>query len=452
MNQVDVMSSSFLPMNLHTDYPVIERAEGRHMYATDGRVFLDGASGGVGAVNIGHAVPEVLAAIAEQSQKVCHANGSLFLNTAALELADLIVKEFAPAHVNKVYFVSTGTEATELCVKFARVYHLYKGQPERSKIISRWSGYHGSSLAALSFSGRTSRRADFQPYYFPSVRIRPAYHFRDGRGMGEEEYAQVCARDLEEAIVREVPETVSCFIAEPVVNTMGACPAPAGYFELVREICDRYDVIMIADEVVTGYGRTGRSFGMDHWNTVPDLIACGKGLSGGYSPIACALVHDKIWEVLRNHPSGNTVVGYTHAANPLSAATASAVLRYILDNDLVTRSATIGERLLGLLRDRLGDHPHIGDIRGRGCHMALEFVTDRESLDTYPEHVNKAGEVYAACMAEGLNLCPVHGDADGLRGDSIIIKPAFTFTDSELDELVDKLAAGIDSVSWGSDS
>ena len=452
MDQVDLMSSSLLPMNLNTDYPVIVRAEGRHLYAADGRVYLDGASGGVGAVNIGHAVPEVLAAIAEQSQKVCHANASLFMNAAALELAELIVQEFAPEQMNKVYFVSTGTEATELCVKFARVYHLYQGHPERSKIISRWSGYHGSSLAALSFSGRTSRRTDFQPYYFPSIRIRPAYHFRDGRGMSEEAYAQVCARDLEDAIVREVPETVSCFIAEPFVNTMGACPAPADYFELVREICDRYGVLMISDEVVTGYGRTGQRFGIDHWNTVPDLIACGKGLSGGYSPIACAIVHDKIWDVLKSHPSGNTVAGYTHAANPLSAATAKAVLRYIFDHDLVTRSAQIGEHLQGLLRHRLGDHPHVGDIRGRGCHMALEFVTDRDSLGCYPENVNKAGEVYTACMAEGLNLCPVHGDADGLRGDSIIVKPAFTFTDAELDELVDKLVAGIERVRWQVDS
>ena len=448
MGEVDLMSSSFLPMNLHTDYPVVVRAEGRHLYAADGRVFLDGASGGVGAANIGHGVPEVLAAMAAQSQKVCHANASLFLNTAALELAELIVQEFAPAGMRKVYFVSTGTEATELCVKLARVHHLHKGHPERCKIISRWSGYHGSSLAALSFSGRTSRRAEFHPYYFPSTRIRPAYYFREGRGMSEGEYAELCARDLEDAIRREVPETVSCFIAEPLVNTMGACPAPVGYFEQVREICDRYDVIMIADEVVTGYGRTGRSFGIDHWDTVPDLIACGKGLSGGYSPIACAIVHDRIWDVLKSHPSGNTVVGYTHAANPLSAATATAVLRYILDNELVARSAQTGERLMSLLRQRLGDHPHVGDIRGKGSHLALEFVTDRESLGTYPADANKAGEVYAACMAEGLNLCPVHGDADGLRGDSIIIKPAFTITPDEVDDLVEKLTAAISRVQW----
>ena len=438
----------YLPMNLKTDYPVIVRAEGRYLYADDGRVFLDGASGGVGAVNIGHAVPEILEAIARQSARVCHANASLFMNDAALELASTIATRFAPDGMGKVYFVSTGTEATELCVKFARTYHLYKGRPERFKIVSRWSGYHGSSLAAMSYSGRSSRRAEFHPYYFPAARIKPAYYFRDGGGMSEEAYSRLCADDLEDAILREGPESVSCFIAEPLVNTMGACPAPAGYFQRIREICDRYDVIMIADEVVTGFGRTGRNFGIDHWDVSPDLIACGKGLSGGYSPIACAILHDKVCDVLEDHPSGNTVIGYTHAANPLSAATASAVLTYILDGDLVQRSADNGTLMMSLARQRLGGHPHVGDIRGKGSHIAIEFVVDRDTLEMYPADVNKAGEVYAACMERGLNLCPVHGDADGQRGDSIIIKPAFTILEGELDELFEKLSLAVDDISW----
>ncbi len=443
-----VTTHHFLPMQLKMEFPVIVRGEGRYLYAADGRVFLDGASGGVGAVNIGHGVREVLEAIAEQSKKLCHANASLFLNERALELADLIIEHFAPDPMEKVYFVSTGTEATELCIKLARVYHLYRGEPERFKIISRWSGYHGSSLAALSYSGRSSRRTDFHPYYFPATRIRPAYFFRDGRGMTEEEYSRACADDLEDAIRREGPATVSCFIAEALVNTMGACPAPEGYFQRIREICDRYGVLMIMDEVVTGFGRTGKSFGIDHWEVTPDLIACGKGLSGGYSPLACAIIHDKIWKILKSHPSGNTVVGYTHAANPLSTATSQAVLRYILDHDLVPRSANVGQKMMQMARERLGAHPHVGDIRGKGMHMAVEFVKDRETLDMYPAEVNKSMEVYEACMAEGLNLCPVHGDSDGLCGDSVIIKPAFTILDSELEELFDKLERALGRVRW----
>ena len=435
-------------MNFKTNYPVIVRAEGRRLYAADGKQYLDGASGGVGAVNIGHAVPEILDAMAEQSRKLCHANCTLFANEPQRELADLIIERFAPEGMEKVYFVSTGTEATEFCIKMARLYHLLQGRPERFKIISRWSGYHGSSLAALSYSGRSSRRGPFHPYYFPVTRIKSAYYLREGRGMSEEEYSRRVADELEDTIRREGPETVSCFIAEPLVNTMGACPAPAGYFERIREICDRYNVVLAVDEVVTGFGRTGKNFGIDHWGVCPDLMACGKGISGGYTPIACAIVSNKIWETLQNEPSGNTVVGYTHGGNPLSCATALAVLKYVLTNDLVHRSARMGERLMEKARARLGDNPHIGDIRGKGLHMAIEFVKDRQTLEMYPASVNKSEEVYDRCMANGLSLYPVHGDSDGLQGDSVIIKPAFTILAEEVDELVDKLQQALGEVSW----
>ena len=439
----------FLPMNLKRDYPVIVRAEGRRLFAADGKEYLDGASGGVGAANIGHGVPKVLDAIREQSLKVCHANSTLFMNESQLALADLIIDDFAPKGMEKVYFVSTGTEATELCIKFARLYHLHQGRPQRFKIISRWSGYHGSSLAALSYSGRSSRRHHFDPYYFPTARIKAAYYFREGRNMPEEEYSRLCADELEDAIRREGPDTISCFIAEPLVNTMGACPAPVGYFERIREICNRYDVLMIVDEVVTGFGRTGKNFGIDHWNVSPDLIACGKGLSGGYSPLACGIVAEKIWKVFKNgDPSGNTVLGYTHAGNPLSTATGVAVLSYIRNNGLVERSAEMGQVMMEKAESRLGSHPHVGDLRGKGLHMAVELVKDRDTLEMYPAEVNKSEEAYDRCMENGLNLCPVHGDADGARGDCLIIKPAFTVLEEELDELFDKLEKSLNEVQW----
>jgi adenosylmethionine-8-amino-7-oxononanoate aminotransferase len=229
---------------------------------------------------------------------------------------------------------------------------------------------------------------------------------------------------------------------------MGACPAPVGYFERIREICDRYDVILVVDEVVTGFGRTGKNFGIDHWNVCPDLIACGKGISSGYTPLACAILSNKIWQTLKKDPSGKTVVGYSHSGNPLSCATSLAVLKYILKNDLVNRSARMGEKMMKQARERLGDHPHVGDIRGKGLHMAIEFVKDRESLEMYPPDVNKSEEVYERCMTNGLNLCPVHGDSDGLQGDSIIIKPAFTVLDEEVDELFDKLQKALNEVTW----
>ena len=448
MATMNASEGHFLPMNRLQDYPLIVRAAGRRLYAADGREYLDGASGGVGAANIGHGVPEVLAAIAEQSRTLCHANASLFLNRPALELADLVIEHFAPPGLERVYFVSTGTEANELCIKLARVCHLNRGEPLRHKIITRWGGYHGSSLATLAYGGRSSRRRQFDPYFFPATRIAPAYHLRHGAGLSEEEYAAVAAAALEDAIVREGPETVSCFVAEPLVNTMGACPAPAGYFQQVRAICDRYGVLLICDEVVTGFGRTGCNFGIDHWQVSPDLIACGKGISGGYSPLACAIVGARVWEALESDPSGATVVGHTHAANPLSAAIGRAVLRYILDYDLVRCSAELGRMLLARLQAVLGDHPHVGDIRGKGLHLALELVADRETLAPWPAECNMAQRAYQACMDNGLNLCPVHGDSDGLRGDSLIIKPPFTSTPAELEELVAKLTSALKQLDW----
>ena len=199
---------------------------------------------------------------------------------------------------------------------------------------------------------------------------------------------------------------------------------------------------------MTGFGRTGRNFGIDHWDVCPDLIACGKGIAGGYSPLAAALIHERIWQVLERRASGATAVGYTHAANPLSAATSHAVLSYIANHRLVERSVRMGRTMIQMAKERLGHHPHVGDIRGKGLHMAVEFVCDKATCQSYSANVDKAGQIYATCMQEGLNLCPVHGDADGLCGDSLIIKPAFTLLVGELAELFDKFERALALVEW----
>ncbi|MCI0718287.1 MAG: aminotransferase class III-fold pyridoxal phosphate-dependent enzyme, partial [Acidobacteria bacterium] len=199
---------------------------------------------------------------------------------------------------------------------------------------------------------------------------------------------------------------------------------------------------------VTGFGRTGQNFGIDHWGVSPDLVACGKGLSGGYAPLACAIISAKVSQVLEQNPSGNTVNGYTHAGNPLSTATGLAVLTYILKNDLVRRSARMGQILMEQAKQRLAAHPHVGDIRGKGLHLAIEFVKNRGSLEMYPSEINKAEEVHERCLENGLSLCPVHGDGDGLSGDSVIIKPAFTILQEEIDELLNKLEVALSEVEW----
>ncbi len=437
-----------LAMNLNQLYPLVVRGEGRRLYCANGASLLDGTSGGVGAAILGHGVPEIVEAMHAQALKLCHANASLTLNEPAIQLADLLIETFAPTGMEKVYFVSTGTEATELCVKLARLYHLIRGKAGKASVICRWGGYHGSSLAALSFGGRSSRRGSYYPYYFPVSHVPPVYYLRYGKGRTEQEYSEACADDLEDTIRHLGPESVSCFISEAFVNTMGACPAPPGYYNRVREICDRYDVVMILDEVVTGFGRTGANFAIDHWGVCPDLIACGKGLSAGYTPLACAIVNRNIWDALSRNPLGTTVAGYTHAANPLSTAVGLAVVNHLIANRLVERGASTGEKMFAALREALRDHPHVGDIRGRGFFAAVELVRERDTLQMYPTDLNVAEKVFEACLKEGLLVYPAHGDSDGICGDSVIIKPALTITMPELEELVGKLGNALRKVAW----
>jgi len=430
---VRLKESPLLPQDLDRDYPLIVRGEGCYLVDDRGRRYLDGAAGGVSACCIGHGVSAIAEAMATQARKLAFAHLSLFANEPELELARELV-DFAPRGISRAYFVSTGTEATELCVKLARAYHRALGSESRVKVIARWRGYHGSSLGALAYSGRSSRRRELAPYFFPAVLVPPPYCYRCPLGKSYPECGTACAWELERAIKQEGPDTVSLFIAEPLINTIAAATPPPEYFPIVREICDRYGVLFAVDEVITGFGRTGRNFAVEHWGVTPDLMACGKGIAGGYAPLAAALIGDKVTSALLDK-GGATIPGYTYAANPLSCSAGLAVLRHIRANSLVDKGRQAGEVLQREARALL-DRPLVGDVRGKGLMLGVELVADKKTRAIFPRSAKVSEKVHAACWERGLSYCPLAGDADGVSGDMASIGPALILSEAQARDLV----------------
>ena len=429
----DLSNSSYLPQNLSREYPLIVRGEGCYLIDEEGKRYLDGAAGGVSACCIGHGVTAVADAIAEQARKLAFAHLSMFTNEPQLKLAEEIVR-FGPPGMARAYFVSTGTEATELCVKLARVYHLARGKERKTRVIGRWRGYHGSSLGALSYSGRSSRRGELLPYFFPATLISPPYCYRCPWGRSYPDCGIMCAWEVERAIKQEGPDTVSLFIAEPIINTLGAAAAPPEYFPIVREICDKYDVLMALDEVITGFGRTGRNFAIEHWGGTTDFIAMGKGIAGGYAPLAGTLISEKVNAVIQKQ-GGPTVPGYTYAGNPISCSAGLAVLRYIQEHDLVSKARDTGEVLQEEAK-KLLEVPLIGDVRGKGLMLGVELVADKETKEPFPRSAQISEKVHAECWKRGLSYCPLAGDADGVSGDAASIGPALIVTEDQGRDLV----------------
>ena len=324
------------------DWPLIVRGAGALVFDAEGRSIVDGASGGVCVVNVGHGVREIPDAMAEQAKKIAFAFAGAVDNPAERELAGRLAA-LAPGALNRVFFLNTGSEATETAVKLARHYFLETGKPEKHKVIGRLHSYHGSSFGALSYGGRMDRRKAYGPYLWDHPKIEPCYCYRCPFGKVPETCDVPCADDLDRAIREAGPETVAAFVAEPVVSTpiAGAAPPP-DYFPRIREICDAHDVMFIADEVVTGFGRTGRMFGLDHWNVAPDFLCIGKGMSGGYAPLAATIVHEKVFEAIAGG-SGVAPIGFSYGGNPVSCAAGLAALDYIEAHDLVARAARMGE-------------------------------------------------------------------------------------------------------------
>ena len=424
---------------LDHDYPRAVTGRGSWIYDSEGRAYLD-ASGGAAVSCLGHGDRRVAQAIRRQLDSLAYTHTSFFTTDVAEELADRL-SNAAPGGPWRVFFVSGGSEATEAALKLARQIQVERGQASRDHFVSRNFSYHGNTLGALSVGGHLGRRRLYGPILPPNVRhIPPVYAYRHQRpDETAEAYGLRMARTLEDTIIDTGPARVIAFIAETVVGaTLGAVPATPGYFREIRSICDRHGVLMILDEVMCGMARCGTRFAFEQEGVVPDMITLAKGLGAGYQPIGALMVSERIVEELERG-SGAFQHGHTYVGHAVACAAALAVQEIIEQEGLVERVARIGEVLAERLRDRFGNHLHVGDIRGRGLMQALELVEDRADKRPFPAATKLWSRVKAAAMAEGLICYPSGGTADGTDGDHVLIAPPYTISAGEIDELVRRL-------------
>ena len=433
---MDREETNVIHRDLQRTYPELVRGEGIYLFDVEGNRYIDGSGGSAAVTSIGHGVDEVVQAISRQAQALAYGPTHAFTTEAIETCARLIVEAFAPPGFERVWFVSGGSEATENAVKMAIQYHRERGNGTKQIVISRWGSYHGSTLGALAWSGNAARRRPYLGVLPRSEHIPACFPYRCAANGACPPCDLSCAGHLERAIRQLGPENVAAFIAEPVVGaTLAAAPATRGYPQAIRDICDRYEVLFIADEVMSGFGRTGRNFAVDHWGVVPDLIACAKGISGGYAPLGAVLAKPEFVAEVRRRGS-SFVIGHTSAGNPLSCAAGAAVLRYVLDHDLVRNAAQVGAYFLDRLRALQDRHPMIGDVRGMGLLLGVELVQDRATKAPFPPQCNVAKRVGAATMARGLVSYPGTGTVDGVMGDHLLFAPPLTITCSQVDEVI----------------
>lgn len=427
---------------LTTDYPTAVKGEGVYIFDSTGKKYLD--AGGAAVSCLGHSNAAVADAIRGQLDKIAFAHSGFFTNSAMEELADFLIAR-APGDLDKVYFVSGGSEAVEAALKLARQYFLEKGQSSRTRFISRRQSYHGNTLGALSAGGNEWRREPYAPMLMPVELLSPCYAYREKReGESEFEFGQRAANELETAILKAGPETICGFICEPVVGaTLGAVPAVEGYFKRIREICDTYGVLLILDEVMCGMGRTGTLFAVDQEGIAPDILVTAKALGAGYQPIGAMLATKEIFETIKSG-SGFFQNGHTYMGHPLACAASLAVQKYIEENDLLSNVVARGAELTGALTAKFGQHPNVGDIRGRGLFIGLELVSDRASKVPFDPSKKIHARTKAAALDEGLMCYPMGGTIDGRRGDHILLAPPFITTSDQVHEIVDKLGRALD--------
>ena len=421
--------------------PVAVRAEGSTIHAADGRSYLDAAGGAI-VVNVGHGRASIAAAMAAQAGRLAYAHGSAF-TTEPVEAYATEIGPYLPVDRPAVYPVSGGSEAIETALKLARAYHLSRGQSDRWIVISRWGSYHGNTLGALDLSGRKALRRPYEGWLGRFRHVSAAYPYRAGEPGSEALGDPVeLAAELERTIQAAGPDTVAAFVAEPIVGaTLAAAVPPDGYWPAIAEVCRRHGVLLIADEVMTGFGRTGTWFGLDHWGVRADILVAAKGATSGYWPFGFVAVSGEIHETVTSGTGFTHGFTYSHA--PVGAAVAREVLRILIDEDLVARSAAQGRSLRELLSTRLSDDPNVGDVRGRGLLMGLELVQDREDKRPFPRAERVTEAVVRKCRERGVLVYSGTGLANGTDGDSILLGPPFVVTDGELEQIVDVVAASI---------
>ncbi|WP_342431974.1 aspartate aminotransferase family protein [Neobacillus sp. FSL H8-0543] len=432
------MERSFLikPV-LDETLPTIDYGKGVYLVDMEGKRYLDAASGAVTA-NIGHGVTEIIEAMQKQANRVSFVYRSQFTSEAAEKLAKKIA-ELTPGELNWCFFVNSGSEATETAMKMAIQYWQEKGIQTKTKVLSRWVSYHGITLGALSMSGHTSRRARFVPLLEDFPVIHPPYCYRCPYSLEAPSCGFLCAHELETAIKRIGANNIAAFIAEPVIGAAGgAITPPKDYFKVIKKICDDNDILFIADEVMTGFGRTGSMLAMEQWDVVPDIVALGKGMGAGYATIAAALASERVMEPILK---GSKIVmsGHTLSANPQSCAVSLAVLEYLEKNKIVKEVEWKSIYLIKQLENLKSQFTFIGDIRGKGLMLGIEFVENRETKTPFLRTSMVTSKLVEMAKKNGLLIYPAGAGIDGINGDSIIISPPLTITKQEMDELIQLL-------------
>jgi adenosylmethionine-8-amino-7-oxononanoate aminotransferase len=424
--------------------PRAARGEGVWIIGQDGKRWLD-ACGGAAVSCLGHGDPDVVAAITAQAATLAYAHTSFFTTDAAEDLADLLIED-APEGLSRVYFVCDGSEAIETALKMAHQYHRERGEPTRQHVIARHQSYHGNTLGALSAGGNAGRRAVYGGMMLPNTaHVDPCWAYRfQAQGESDEAYGARAAATLEAEILRLGPENVSCFLAETVVGaTLGCVPPAPGYFKAVRDICDRYGVLLILDEVMCGMGRTGTLHACEQEGIAPDIMTVAKGLGAGYVPLGAVLCSGAVFDAFAQG-SGAFMHGHTFVGHPVATASALAVQRAIRDRDLLANVRARGAQLRAGLEARFGDHPHVGDIRGRGLFHALEFVSDRALKTPFDPAQRLNQTLRAAAFQRGLMVYAMGGTLDGRRGDHLLLAPPYTVTEAGIDTILDLLQAALE--------
>jgi hypothetical protein len=424
------------------DPAVAVEAHGSTIIDADGHAYLDAAGGAV-VVNIGHGRREIAEAIADQVARVSYAHGSAFTNEP-LERYAAELGPHLPLQDPAIYPVSGGSEAMETALKLARASQLARGETDRWVVVARWSSYHGNTLGALDLSGRRPLRRPYEGWLGRFRHVSAAYPYRAGdpgaQALGT---TQELVDELDRVISASGPGTVAAFVAEPIVGaSLAAAEPPPGYWRGIAEVCRHHGVLLIADEVMTGFGRTGTWFALDREGVEPDLLVAAKGATSGYWPFGFVAAAGQIHDLVT--AAGPFIHGFTYSHQPVAAAVARAVLRVLESEALVEAADTKGERLLALLRDRLGDHPAVGDIRGRGLMVGVELVRDRETREAYPRSVRLAETIVRLARERGLLLYWGTGMANGVDGDAILLGPPFVITDDELARIADGLGEALD--------
>ncbi|HWA51248.1 MAG TPA: aspartate aminotransferase family protein [Dongiaceae bacterium] len=440
--------SALFERDLHFPLPIIVKGEGAYLIDDGGKRYLD-ASGGPDVSCLGHSHPKVIEAIKRQADQVSYAYSLFFTTPVIEELARTLIEQ-APPGLTKAFFVGSGSEAVEAAMKLARQYHLEMGQPKRRLFIARQRSYHGNTLGALALGEDTNRRAPYEALLMPVTHIAPCYEYR-GRRADEsaEQYGLRVADELETAIQTLGAENVAAFFAEPVVGaSLGCAPPVAGYLKRLREICDRHGVLLVFDEVMCGMGRTGHMYACAEDGVSPDILTMAKGLGGGFQPIGGLLVAQKVFDAISGG-SGTLKHGQTYAGHTLACAAALGVQQAIREEGLLERVRSLSTLLFRRLGGRFGQHPHVGDIRGRGLFIGLELVADRETKEPFDPKLRLWNRVRRAGFEEGFVCYPSGGCIDGARGDHVVLAPPFILAESQVDEVVDKLGKSLERAITG---